>query len=72
MKNIISRLIHILPKSIGVGVGLGIIGIQVPMLILSILAPEYENWDGLLPRWIVVCVVISFVYFFNHRNKYDK
>mgnify|MGYP006906735716 CR=1 FL=1 len=72
MKSIISRLIHILPKSIGVGVGLGIIGIQVPMLILSVLSPEYENWNDLLPRWIVVCIVISFVYFFNNPSKYDK
>lgn len=73
MKNIVSKLIHILPKSIGVGVGMCILTIQVPILILSILAPDYENnWNDFFLRWAAVCVVISFVYFFNNPNKYDK
>lgn len=63
-KRPISKALYKVPEIIGVSIFLGLIGIQIPMFILAILAPDYEvTFEKVMPGWLVVCLVGTLLYY---------
>jgi hypothetical protein len=68
------KMIKKTPEIIGVGAGMGLLSIGIPAIILELLAPNYGiDYDNLILRWAGICVVLTFVYYWNkEKNKGNK
>ena len=63
-KKPISKALYKAPEIIGVSIFLGLIGIQTPMFILALLAPDYEvTFEKVMPGWLVMCLVGTLLYY---------
>lgn len=64
IKRPFSKMLNKVPEIIGVSIFLGLIGIQIPMFILALLAPDYEvSFEKIMPGWLVMCLVGTFLYY---------
>lgn len=60
----IPKALYKVPEIIGVSVFLGLIGIQIPMFILAVLAPDYEvTFEKIMPGWLAICLVGTLLYY---------
>lgn len=70
-KRSIPKALYKVPEIIGVGIFLSLIGIQIPMFILSVLAPDYEFvFEKVMPGWFVICLFGTFIYY--QKNNWNS
>lgn len=64
------KLLPKIPEIIGLGIGIGLISMTVPLAILGILVPNYEiNTNDLMFRWMAICIFLMFIYYWNKKDK---